>query len=210
MPELVDCYVTLEDIKTRLGGDSVDGGDTQLGESITSACRAIDDHCLQTFTTATVATARTFTPDDAGLVYVDPFHTLVDFVLKTDTADAGTYTTTWAATDYDLDFFGGDWGQSIGAPYDSIIAVGSYTFPTRNRRRRSVQATAKWGWAAAPQQVVEASRILSVDLWKRKDTPFGIATGSVDFGGLRIGRDVMAQVASLLQRFVRADRGGMA
>ncbi|MBP6729100.1 MAG: hypothetical protein KA129_05720 [Microthrixaceae bacterium] len=210
MPELVDCYVTLEDIKTRLGGGDVDGGETQLGVSITSACRAIDDHCLQTFTTATTATARTYEPDDAGHVYVDPFHTLTGFILKTDHADDGTYTTTWTSADYDLEYFGGSWGQSIGAPWDTINAVGSYTFPKRNRRRRSVQVTAKWGWASSPQPVIESARIVSVDLWKRKDAPFGIATGTVEFGGLRIGRDVMAQVESLLKRYVRTDRGGMA
>lgn len=204
-----DCYVSLEEIKTRLGGTVIDGGDPQLVGSITSACRAIDDHCLQTFTTAAAATDRIYTPDDTGCLYVDPFYETGSLVIKTDSADAGTYSTTWATTDYDLDFFGGDWGQSIGAPYDTIHAVGSYTFPTRNRRRRSVQVTAKWGWATPPQQVIESARILSVDLWKRKDTPFGIATGTVDFGGLRIGRDVMAQVASLLQRLVRADRGGI-
>ena len=210
MPELVDCYVTLEEIKTRLGGGDIDEGDTQLGGSITSACRAIDDHCLQTFTTATSATARTYEPFDDRCVLVDPFHEVTALVIKTDHADAGTFTTTWTTADYDLDYFGGDWGQSVGAPWDTITAIGSYTFPTRNRRRRSVQVTAKWGWTAPPQAVVESARILSIDLWKRKDAAFGIATGTVDFGGLRIGRDVVAQVESLLKRYVRTDRGGMA
>jgi hypothetical protein len=59
---------------------------------------------------------------------------------------------------------------------------------------------------ADPQNVIEASKILTVDLWKRKDVPFGISTGTIDFGPLRIGRDVMAQVASLLNPFRRADR----
>ena len=73
-------------------------------------------------------------------------------------------------------------------------------------RRRTVEITARWGWAAVPQGIAEAARILSVDLWKRKDTPFGIATGTVDFGGMRIGRDILAQVESLVRTFVRVDR----
>lgn len=199
---LTNCYVTLEDIKTRLGGATIDGGDPQLEARITSACRAIDVHCGQFFYDAGSASARTFRPRSNTRLKVDPFSTTTGLVVKSDTSNDGTYATTWAAADYELDHYGDDSTN----PYDTIIAVGSYSFPMYYRRRRAVQVTAQWGWATVPQLVVEAATILSVDLWKRKDAPFGIATGTVDFGGLRIGRDVMAQVASLLQTFVRADR----
>lgn len=199
---LSNCYVTLEDIKTRLGGATIDGGDPQLEARITSACRAIDVHTGQFFYDAGSASARTFRPRSIHRLKVDPFSTTTGLIVKTDSSDDGTYATTWAATDYEVDYF----GDNPSNPYDTIIAAGTYTFPIYYRRRRTVQVTARWGWAAPPQAVVEAATILSVDLWKRKDAPFGIATGSVDFGGLRIGRDVMAGVASLLQTYVRADR----
>lgn len=199
---LTNCYVTLEDVKTRLGGASIDGGDPQLEQRITSACRAIDVHCGQFFYDSGAASARTFRPRSAVRLKVDPFSTTTGLIVKSDTSDDGTYATTWASTDYEVDYF----GDNPSYPFDTIEAVGSYTFPIYYRRRRTVQVTARWGWSAVPQNVLEAATILSVDLWKRKDTPFGIATGSVDFGGLRIGRDVMAQVASLLQTFVRVDR----
>ena len=65
-------------------------------------------------------------------------------------------------------------------------------------RRGRLQVTAKWGWAAVPSVVTEACRILSTDLWKRKHAPFGIQTATVEFGGLRIGRDLVANVRSLV------------
>lgn len=199
---LTNAYVTLEDIKSRLGGASIDGGDPQLEQRITSACRAIDVHCGQFFYDSGAASARTFRPRSIHRLKVDPFSTTTGLVVKSDTSDDGTFATTWAAADYEVDYF----GDNPSYPFDTIEAVGAYTFPIYYRRRRTVQVTARWGWAAVPQNVLEAATILSVDLWKRKDTPFGIATGTVDFGGLRIGRDVMAQVASLLQTFVRVDR----
>jgi len=199
---LTNCYVTLEDIKTRLGGVVVDGGDPQLEQAITSACRAIDVHCGQFFYDAGSATAKTFRPRSDVRLKVDPFSTITALAVKSDTGDDGTFATTWTSADYELDYFGNDPANA----YDTLEAVGSYMFPIYRRRRRTVQVTARWGWSAPPQNIIEAARILSVDLWKRKDTPFGIATGSVDFGGLRIGRDTMAGVASLLQTYVRSDR----
>lgn len=199
---LTNCYVTLEDVKTRLGGSAVDGGDPQLEQAITSACRAIDVHCGQFFYDSGAASARTFRPDNGYRLMVPPFSTTTGFVVKSDTGDDGTYATTWASTDYELDYFGDDSTN----PYDTVLAVGSYVFPTYNRRLRAVEVTARWGWSAPPQNIIEASRILSVDLWKRKDAAFGIATGGFEGQGLRIGRDMMAGIASYLAPFVRTDR----
>ena len=199
---LTNCYVTLEDVKTRLGGSTVDGGDPQLEQAITDACRAIDVHTGQFFYDAGSASARTFRPDNASRLKVPPFSTTTGLIVKTDTSDDGTYATTWASTDYELDHYGDDSTN----PYDTIEAVGSYVFPTYSRRLRTVQVTARWGWSAPPQNVIAAARILSVDLWKRKDAAFGIATGGFEGQGLRIGRDMLAGVAPLLQPYVRTDR----
>jgi hypothetical protein len=194
---LSNCYVTLDDLQRRLGVTGT-SSDSLLEQAITSACRTIDDWCGQFFYDAGSATARTFRADDPWLLHTVPFHTTTGLVVKTDTGDDAGYATTWTSADYELDY-----PDLAGAPYDTVRAVGDYVFLPNNRRRRSVQVTARWGWAAVPQAVEEATLILSTDLYKRKDAAFGIATGGVDFGGLRIGRDVMAQVASLLARFRR-------
>lgn len=200
MAVVTNCYVSLEDIKTRLGGVSIDGGDSALEEAIVSACRMIDTHCRQKFTSSSSATARTFQPLNGYTAFIDPFHE-APTVVATDSADDGTFATTWTSSDYELGYFG-DQGQAVSAPYYVLRAVGTYLFPTTIRRRFTLRVTAKWGWAAPPQDVVEAARILSSHLWHLKNAPHGIMSGTVDFGGVRIGKDHLAQVTSLLRDFV--------
>jgi len=201
---LTACYCELEDVATRLGIDDFQD-DATLEAAVTSGSRAIRDWCGQDFYPASSATARTFRPFNAYMAKTDPFSTTTGLVIKTDDDDDGTYETTWSASDYELDRFGGDMADAIAAPYDRINGI-ERLFPTCTRRARTLQVTAQWGWAAIPQPVHEAAKILAVDLWKRKDVAFGIQTGTIEFGGLRIGRDVMAQVSSLLQPYRRMDR----
>lgn len=198
-------YVTLDEIRARLGGQVPADQNSALESAITDACRMIDRYCGQQFYDSGSASARTFTPRHNYRIKVDPFSTTTGLIVKTDADSDATYETTWTAADYELDYFGGDFGQTISAPYDTIRAVGAYTWPLVSRSR-SVQVTARWGWAAVPADIAGAAAILAVDLWKRKDAPFGIATGTVDFGGQRIGRDMLAQVASKLDPYRRADR----
>ncbi len=203
---LDNCYTTLDDVRDRIEGLDDTGEDDLLEEAITSSCRALDEHLGQFFYATDTPTARVFTPLDAWTCYVDPFLTDTGLVVKTDVADDAGYATTWAASDYELDYFGGDWGQSVGAPFDTIRAVAYQTFPVQGRRRRTVQVTARWGWSAPPRNIVEASKILAIDLYSRRNAPFGIATQTIEFGPLRIGRDVLAQVQSLVGRYRRLDR----
>lgn len=195
----------MDDVRGRAGiADHED--DPTLDPAINAACRAIDVYCGQFFYDSGAATARTYKPRCATWTRVDPFNTTTGLIIATDTDDDGTYETTWTTTDYELDYFGGDMVHMLSAPYDRINAIGSYYFTQSGARRRTLQVTAQWGWSATPNSVKEAAKILTIDLWKRKDTPFGITTGTMEFGGLRIGRDLMAQVSSLLQPFRRVDR----
>lgn len=208
---LSNCYITIDDIRERAGIPDT-GDDDVLEPAVTSACRAIDVWCAQIFYDTGSASAKTFRPMDPYCVEVIPFSTTSGLIIATDLNYDGTYETTWAATDYELEEFGGDYSTTLGTvPYTKIRAVGANIFPTPiygragggwpgglMLRRKTLQVTARWGWSTPPDSVKEATKILAVDLWKRKDVPFGIATGTMDFGGLRIGRDVMAQVSSLL------------
>ena len=199
-------YATIQQISARLG-DQVRSVDIAYLESkITPASRAIDQWCGQEFGTAAEVSTRTFLVDNQHTVLVDPFHTTTGLVIKTDADDDGTFETTWAAADYALGRFGGRQANLLSAPYDRIVAVGSHRFPVGNLRPEPLQVTAKWGWAATPTVVAEACQIITLDLWARKDTPLGVTQPTVDFAGLRIGRDVMAQAASLLAPFRRVER----
>ena len=201
---LVNCYCALADVAVRVGIEDF-ADDTTLEAAITSASRAMDLAYGQFWYDAGSASARVFRPSSQYYAWVDPFSTTTGLVIKTDDDDDGTYETTWTSDEYELDQFGGDMANIMSSPYDTIRGISRY-FPRYGQRRRTLQVTARWGWATVPQSVHEASKILAVDLWKRKDVAFGIQTGTVDFGGLRIGRDVMAQVQSLMQPFNRVDR----
>lgn len=198
-------YTTFTAIDARRGNRLDPAKTSFVEDKITVASRAIDQWCGQQFAPEATATARTFRPRSTELCATDPFWTTTDLVVAVDNGDDGTFSTTLASTAYALDRFGGDMADVLGAPYDTIEGIGAL-FPVRSRRGRSVRVTAKWGWSAVPAAVSEACEILTDELYARKDAPFGITANTTDFAGLRIGRDVMAQVTSLLAPFRRTER----
>ena len=199
-------YVTAADIEARLGGNVLPEQKAGLTDALTSACEAINVWCKQTFTTAAAASARTYTPVNDWRARVDPFYTTTGLIIQTDTGDDGTFATTLTAAQYELVKFGGNSGNLLAAPYDTINALGVY-FPRYGLRSFTVQVTAKWGWGAPPQNVIEATKILTVELWKRKDTALGVSTGGAhELGALRLSKSVFDQVEPLLRKFQRTDR----
>ncbi|MDX2921298.1 hypothetical protein PV370_25695, partial [Streptomyces sp. NE06-03C] len=50
-----------------------------------------------------------------------------------------------------------------------------------------VQVTARWGWPAVPDEIVQATLIQAARLYKRKDSPEGV-TGSAEWGVVRLSR----------------------
>ncbi|MFG1898691.1 phage gp6-like head-tail connector protein [Micromonospora zamorensis] len=60
----------------------------------------------------------------------------------------------------------------------------------------TVRVTATFGWPAPPDEVVQATLIQASRLWKRKDSPEGVA-GSAEWGAIRLSRrdpDVQALI----------------
>lgn len=182
-----------------------DVDDESIETTITAACRAIDLYCRQFFYDTGEVSARTFRARTCSRAYVDPFHTTTGLVIKTDSNGDGGFATEWTVTDYDLERFNG-WPD---APYDTIYgSVGSYSFPVYSRRRNTIEVTAQWGWAAVPPQIKTAAELISIDLWKRRDAPFGITL--TDFGPLRVSANIVNKVDGLVYPFVRQDRSGIA
>lgn len=199
-------YVTIDDMADRVGGRIQIADRALIAAAIDEACAAIDVHCAQTFTKTATATPRTYAPTGHDEALIDPFWTTTGLIVAVDAADDGTWSTIWANSDIEPVPFGGGMAAMFDAPYDRLRALGS-AFPTGGRRTLTLKVTAQWGWAAPPTPVVAATKIVAHDLWKRKDVAFGIATSGVaEFGGLRVGRDVLASVASLLAPFQRVDR----
>jgi hypothetical protein len=69
----------------------------------------------------------------------------------------------------------------------------------------SVQVTAKWGWPAVPPAVKQAAFIVAADLFKAKDSAFGVA-GFGEFGAVRVGSRMNPQAQALLAPFVENAR----
>jgi hypothetical protein len=186
-------YVGLDELRSAVAiydGDS----DVLLESALHAACRSIDGYCARRFYPDTTATARVFRSTGGCVVWLDDFYTIDDLVVKTDTGYDGTFGTTWASTDYLLEPLNGIVSGLPGWPYDRLSAVGNYTVPCY-QNRPLLQVTAKWGWAAPPEPVRMAAKMLAKDIFKNKDVIGGVL-GTDQFGAVRVRQDPM--IAGLL------------
>jgi hypothetical protein len=129
-------------------------------------------------------------------VFVDPIVSVT--TLATDGGLNRTYTTTWAATDYDLMPANAASGDR---PYTWIQTSpdGGYNFVLRVN---GVKLTGVFGWPAVPAAVGEAALLWAERLFKRKDTPWGIAAFA-ELGEVRVLKEMDPDVVTLLKPFVR-------
>lgn len=180
-------YTTLAAVKSQLGiTDSA--RDSLLSAAITAASRSIDSWTGTTF--YPVTEARQF--DLTGpTIWVDRFTSTAGLVLATGVR--GVYSTVVPAANYVLAPYN---APSRGRAYDRILLpwgmplVGYDGFP-------GVQVTAAWGWHFIPDEVEQATRIKAARLFRRKDTPEGMA-GSPDFGMVHVSRFEDGDVQLLL------------
>jgi len=199
-------YSDLTTLKSYLG-ISVSTYDFQLTAALNAASRSIDNFCQRRFWLDATAQPRTFVP--MGLTHLefdDDIGSLTDLVIKTDASGDGTFETTWSAADYQLLPVNAAYAFPESEPWTEVRAVGTKTFPwlvnTWLTRLDRVQITAKWGWPAVPDAVVQACLIKAARLFHRKDSPQGIA-GFGDFGPVRISRYEDADVVGLLNPYRR-------
>lgn len=183
-------YATLSELKAYLAITDANS-DTQLTDSLVTASRDIDHFCGRRFFADVAATARVFVPRDRNVLKTDDFQSNSGLIVKVDTGDDGTFATTLAASDYELQPFNNVNDGEPGWPYYRIIYVTS-TWPCGNRRAGSVQVTAKWGWAAVPGPIKQACIYRAEEVFKVKGSPFGVAA-SDQFGPIRVRPNQMVQ-----------------
>lgn len=193
-PSTTTRYATVAELKTRLGiSDATD--DTVLGMVLDGVSRQIDNHCRRQFFQSDAGTVRYFTAMMADECLIDDISTLTE--LATDEDGDRTYSATWAATDYDL------WPYNAAErsePYTALQAAvdGDYSFP---RYRKGVKIIGTWGWPAVPAPVIEACLIQGARVFKRKDSPFGVA-GSPEVGEMRFIPRLDPDVRQLLEPYM--------
>lgn len=182
-------YATLTQIKASL--NITDNADDDLLElAVETASREIDAACERQFfqTSAT----RIYTPRDSYVTEIDDLVTLT--TIKTSSAADGTFDTTWTSTDYQLEPLNGLTG-GIEVPYNAIRAVGAYTFP-RSGGEATVQVVGTFGFSAVPTAIKQATVILAARVFKRNDSPLGVA-GYGELGAVRVSKldpDVEAMI----------------
>lgn len=178
-------YCTLAQLKNWMNiTDTVD--DPILETAIEAASRAIDKHTHRRFYLDSSATARTYRAENYYVLRVHDIGSTSGLIVKTDSAGDGTFSTTIASTDYQVEP-----GQLSEKPY-TTIRLFSGLFPIYVTGRYGVQITAKWGWPSVPTDIVQATVILASRFVKRKDSPEGVL-GFGELGAVRIAptdRDV--------------------
>jgi hypothetical protein len=179
---LGDPYATLAELKA-YASIQKDTHDDLLADALTAASRGIELVCHRQFNTDAAATARVYRPLHSTLVKVEDFHTTTGLVVKTDSTGDGTFDTTWDAGDFEARPLNGVVSGQPGWPYYDLWSNGTRLFPKEHFA--SVEVTAGWGWAAVPTPVKQSTLMLAEEIYKQKDSPFGIA-GMDNYGVVRV------------------------
>ena len=194
-------YASLNQIKTALRiplADSVD--DSLLEMAVESASRLIDGYCNRSFISAGTA-ARYYATNDPYVVQIDDARTITS--VETSSSEDGIYDVTWNVTAHTGDVQAEPLNDYIGGivwPYTRLRAIGDYVFPID--RETTVKVTASWGWPAIPTTVQQAAIIQGSRIFKRLDSPLGVA-GFGDLGVMRVSRGLDPDVGILVEAYRR-------
>lgn len=194
-------YITLSELKNsqELVGFAFADYDAQM--AIQSASNGVSQYCGRDFGVASGTTTRYYTPQEPGYVNIDDLVTTTSAAtVQTDTNGDGVFETTWTLnTDYVLEPMN---AQADSWPYEWIRV-----HPNSGNRftswPRSLAVTGSFGWPATPDNIREATMILSVRLLKRaREAPFGVVGGGLDSSPVRIAR-TDPDIGFLLDNWVR-------
>ncbi len=188
-------YTTLAAFQAYANMSTLTAGETTTIEKcIESASRSIDRITNRRFYADSVAQQRFYRPIDWYRLDVDDISTTTDIEVAFDQTGNGNYTQILTFnTDYVLDPMN---APQKAIPYTRVVMVGSTTLPAPYSWRPAVRVTAKYGWynGVAPDDIIEATLILSADLFKRASSVGGVL-GLSELGAIRmspLGRDIAA------------------
>jgi hypothetical protein len=183
-------YATLAQVKSALRiVDAID--DSLIELAIEAASRQIDSVCERFF--YSTAATRVYAPTDWQITEIDDLVTLT--TLKTSSNVDGVFDVTWTATQYQLEPLNGIAG-GIVTPFNRIRAIDDLYFP-ENFGEATVQVVGTFGFSAVPTEIKQAAVLLSSRIFKRNDSPLGVA-GFGDLGAIRVSRvdpDIDAMLA---------------
>ena len=186
-------YATLAQIKAAVRiTDAID--DSLLEMAVESASRMIDAECDRNFFSSGTAT-RDYVPNDVYTVDTDDLTEIVS--VKIDDAGEGTFPITLATTDYQTEPL----NQRVSGnvfPIYRLRMIGDYLLPIW-AKQATVRIEGVYGFTPAPIQITQATVIQASRIYKRLDSPLGVA-GFGDMGAIRVGK-VDPDVAMLIRPF---------
>ena len=207
----VNPICALADVKAALRipvADTTD--DDRLTLCLDAATRMIENRINRRFWQDSSPSTRVFVADTPFLCEVDDFMTTAGLAVKTDPYGDGTFATTWAAADYQLEPLNGlNDGQPW--PYTRLRAVRSNLFPVYGGIayplpfvQALVQVTAQWGWSGVPTEAAKAGVVQTIALFKADDAPFG-STPFGETGVIRLRSGLHPTAEALLEQYDRKD-----
>ena len=176
--------------------------DALLTMALTSASRQIEKLTSRRFYLDQVVSDRYYTPDrreawyvSGGSIQVDDIGSTTGLVVAEGyTPWNGVGATTFTPVTNDITLMP-DNALAIGRPITALRrAIGTIVDPYIQLR-----VTALWGWPQVPDEVVQATYIQAMRLYRRKDSPEGVL-GNSEWGALRVSR-VDPDVQALLDPF---------
>ncbi len=179
-------YVTAEEARAYLRiEDQVD--DDELSMWISTASRAVDQHCGRQFGQVATAEARTFSSAYSAsacgyVVHLDDVQDITDLAVVDSDSEA--------VTDYSLTPLN---APAYGMPYGRLVTSSS----------GAVTVTALWGWAAVPQAVKAATLLQVARFAARRDSPYGIAGSPNEGGEMRLLAALDPDLRTSLRPYVR-------
>lgn len=173
-------YIELSTLKLELGITDTDR-DKLLNQAIAAAQGSIDRRVSRTFTQDDSATARTYRTrsrvvrdEDGERLIVDDIGSTENLVVE---GGDGSVWDELDASEYELE---PDNALTRGYPITGIRRVNRLW-----RSYRRARITAVWGWPQVPEDIKEATLIQAMRLYRRKDSPEGVA-GSAEWGLIRL------------------------
>lgn len=197
---VVNGYCDVTDLKSWLGiSDS--NSDAILEIIIGAASRAIDRYCGRRFFVDSGSGTKDYFVSNCHAVEVHDFVVASGVTVTVDDTGDGTYETTFTSgTDYYVQPVNRERNGITYWPGESLIAIGAQSFPQPWTSRPTVRVNATWGWQAIPDEVRQACLLKAARLFRRQQTPEGIAGGS-EFGAIRISNKEDPDVCMLLAGF---------
>lgn len=201
-------YTSVEEVKSRLKITDAQDDDILHG-AVQAAARGIEGYCGRFFYQLTET--RTFRP---YTLYELPIDDLVSITqLAVDFNGTGQFNTIFTNNvDYELQIGEDEFNPNTSGekrPYTliRIINIGGgewfpFVWPFSRLDRIQIQAT--WGWPEVPFAISEATRQVAAELYKLKDTPFGLS-GTSEFGVVRIPKQ-NPYITKLLQPYIHPRR----